>query len=289
MSFKTVQAVYSAPKRHWVGDGFYVASMFNYQQTHKNVDPFLLLDYAAPTHFTPNYNQPYGVGEHPHRGFETITIAYQGEVAHKDASGGTGVIGAGDVQWMTAGAGVMHEEFHSENFSKTGGVFEMVQLWLNLPAKDKMVKPNYQTIFNHQIPTVEIDGGAVWIIAGDFMGISGKANTFSPVNLWDGKLKANHSHQFCVPNDHNLLILVLLGEIMVNDTPVKADQLVTFTKGGELFNIIAQTDAKFLILSGKPLNEPIAGHGPFVMNTHEEILQAFHDLKSGQFTKISRE
>ncbi len=286
---KTVRHIYPAPPKHWVGDGFYVSSMFHYGETHKNVDPFLLMDYGSPMHFDAHTGQPRGVGEHPHRGFETVTIAYQGEVSHKDATGGNGTIHTGDVQWMTAGSGVMHEEFHSDEFSKAGGVFEMVQLWVNLPAKDKMTAPNYHTIKNADIPVVTLDKGSVRVIAGDFDGTHGTARPFSPLNLWDTRLQTGASHTFGVPDSHNLLILVLDGEILVNEQLVKPSQLVTFEKGGTEFNIQAKSDSKILILSGEPLNEPIAGHGPFVMNTREEILQAFDDLRSGKFVAIARD
>ncbi len=288
-TLKTVKYIYSPPPKHWVGDGFHVASMFHYGETHKNVDPFLLLDYAAPMHFAAHTGRPKGVGEHPHRGFETVTIAYQGEVSHRDATGGTGTIHTGDVQWMTAGSGVMHEEFHSDDFGKTGGAFEMVQLWVNLPAKDKMTAPNYHTIKNDDIPNVSLTDGQVRVIAGDFAGTTGKAHTFSPINLWDARLNAGASHTFDVPESHNLLILVLTGQVVINGNHVAKDsQLITFDKGGSSFHISAETDSKLLILSGEPLNEPIAGHGPFVMNTREEILQAFADLQSGKFAAIQR-
>lgn len=286
---KQVAKVYAAPNKHWVGDGFHVHGMFNYQETHKNLDPFLLMDYASPEHFPANPRAAHrGVGEHPHRGFETVTIAYQGEVEHQDSAGGGGVIGTGDVQWMTAGSGLMHEEFHSEAFSKTGGMFEMVQLWVNLPAKDKMTAPKYQAITNADIPEVRLgDAGIAKLIAGELDGVIGAASTFSPINLWDVRLNQGAEHTFDLPESHNLLVLVLDGKILVNNKDeAGAAQLVTFHRGGSQLTITAQTSAKILILSGEPLNEPIVGYGPFVMNTHEEIIQAVQDVQSGKFGQI---
>ncbi len=286
---KKVARIYPAPVKHWVGNGFHVHSMFNYQETHKNLDPFLLMDYASPQHFDGGRKNDFrGVGEHPHRGFETVTIAYQGEVAHKDSAGGGGVIGTGDVQWMTAGSGLMHEEFHSEKFSVEGGVFEMVQLWVNLPAKDKMTAPKYQAIMSQDIPTVDLEGaGVARIIAGELLGVKGLASTFSPVNLWDVRMKVGGYHSFTVPESHNLLILVLDGTIAVNgDDIARRAQLVTFHQGGADVMIEANNDAKILILTGQPLGEPIVGYGPFVMNSEAEIHQAFHDLQTGQFGQI---
>ncbi|MDO5050269.1 MAG: pirin family protein, partial [Moraxella equi] len=243
---KQVSAVYAAPSKHWVGNGFHVHGMFNYRETHKNLDPFLLLDYAAPEEFPANLGVAHrGVGEHPHRGFETVTIAYQGEVEHKDSTGGGGVIGTGDVQWMTAGSGLMHEEFHSENFSKTGGMFEMVQLWVNLPAKDKMTAPRYQAIAHADIPEVDLGGaGVVRLIAGELDGTAGAASTFSPVNMWDVRLNAGGEHRFAIPESHNLVVLVLDGEIVVNDTEnARPAELVTFHQGGSDIQIKAEKDA----------------------------------------------
>lgn len=293
---KQILKIYPAPAKHWVGDGFHVHSMFHYQETHKNLDPFLLMDYASPEYFAPNPTAHHrGVGEHPHRGFETVTIAYQGEVAHADASGGTGVINTGDVQWMTAGAGVMHEEFHSDEFSRQGGMFEMVQLWVNLPAKDKMTTPKYQAIESQNIPVVDLGHNAIArIIAGEFTQengekIIGTATTFSPINLWDIRLTVNHGYDFIIPVSHNLLILVLDGEVQINDGQItQRNALVTFTQGGENVRIYATQNAKILLLSGEPLNEPIAGHGPFVMNTREQLMQTFHDYQTGKFVNIQR-
>lgn len=286
---KQVLKIYPAPQKHWVGDGFHVHGMFNYQETHKNLDPFLLMDYASPQHFAPNHSSHHrGVGEHPHRGFETVTIAYQGEVAHKDSAGGGGIIGTGDVQWMTAGSGLMHEEFHSEKFSETGGDFEMVQLWVNLPAKDKMTPPKYQAITNDDIPVVDLDGqGVARLIAGDLSDTKGAASTFTPINLWDVRLNAGGKYEFTIPESHNLLLLVQDGTVQINgDNIARPAELVTFAKGGDRVTLEANNAAKVLVLSGEPINEPIVGYGPFVMNTREEIIQAMQDVQSGKFGQI---
>ena len=279
---------------HWVGDGFPVKNLFSYDRLGQAISPFLLLDYAAPYHFNPTTAQ-HGVGSHPHRGFETVTIAYQGEVSHKDSTGGGGQIKTGDVQWMTAGAGLMHEEFHSEQFAKSGGLFEMVQLWVNLPAADKMTAPKYQAIEAQEIPVIELENGAghIRVIAGryqaDQLEYRGPAATFSSVNVWDGELKAEHVHHIHVPVDHNTLLVVLSGEMLVNGMQkVQDSSIVLFAQDGEAdIQLEALQDSKFLLLTGQPLNEPIQGYGPFVMNTKDEIIQAFNDLNSGKFGEIA--
>ena len=291
---KKIIGVYRNQNMHWVGDGFPVKNLFSYDRLGQAISPFLLLDYAAPYHFNPTTAQ-HGVGSHPHRGFETVTIAYQGEVSHKDSSGGGGQIKTGDVQWMTAGAGLMHEEFHSEQFAKSGGLFEMVQLWVNLPAADKMTAPKYQAIEAQEIPVIELENGAghIRVIAGRYMAdqleYSGPAATFSPVNVWDGELKAQHTHHIHVPVDHNTLLVVLSGEMLVNGMQkVQDSSIVLFAQDGEAdIQLEALQDSKFLLLTGQPLNEPIQGYGPFVMNTKDEIIQAFNDLNSGKFGEIA--
>ena len=289
---KKVAKVHQAPQKHWVGNGFQVQSMFSYHDTDKHLDPFLLMDYNPPCHFDGGRKSDYrGVGEHPHRGFETVTIAYQGEVSHKDSYGGGGTIGTGDVQWMTAGSGVMHEEFHSEKFSQEGGMFEMVQLWVNLPAKDKMTTPKYQAIKAADIPEVTFgdNAGIARIIAGDFESTQGVASTFSPVNMWDVRMNGGKNHTFRVPASHNLIVLVLDGTVQFNGTDIaRRGELVTFERGEADVHIEANNDAKLLILTGEPHNEPIVGYGPFVMNTRDEIVQAFHDVQSGKFGSIAR-
>ncbi len=291
---KKIIGVYRNQNMHWVGDGFPVKNLFSYDRLGQAISPFLLLDYAAPYHFNSTTAQ-HGVGSHPHRGFETVTIAYQGEVSHKDSSGGGGQIKTGDVQWMTAGAGLMHEEFHSEEFAKSGGLFEMVQLWVNLPSADKMTPPKYQAIEAQDIPVIQLDddAGHIRVIAGRYMAdhaeYRGPAATFSPVNVWDGELKAQHVHHIHVPVDHNVLVVVLSGEMLLNGTQkVQDSSIVLFAQDGEAdIQLEALQDTKFLVLTGLPLNEPIEGYGPFVMNSKEEIMQAFNDFNSGKFGEIA--
>ncbi|OTG74530.1 quercetin 2,3-dioxygenase [Acinetobacter sp. ANC 4169] len=290
---KKVIGVYRNQNMHWVGDGFPVKNLFSYDRLGQAISPFLLLDYAAPYHFSPT-TQQHGVGSHPHRGFETVTIAYQGEVSHKDSAGGGGTIQSGDVQWMTAGAGLVHEEFHSPDFAQNGGLFEMVQLWVNLPAADKMTAPKYQAIAAQDIPVIELEHGAghIRVIAGRYMDDQaehvGPAATHSPVNVWDGELKAEHVQHIHVPVDHNVLLVVLAGEMQLNGTHhVQDSSIVMFAKDGEAeIQLEALTDSKFLLLTGQPLNEPIQGYGPFVMNSKDEIIQAFNDFNSGKFGEI---
>ncbi|MDO9974196.1 pirin family protein [Glaesserella parasuis] len=289
---KKVANVHTAPAKHWVGNGFHVQSMFSYNDTDKNLDPFLLMDYNPPRYFDGGRKSDFrGVGEHPHRGFETVTIAYQGEVAHADSYGGGGTIGTGDVQWMTAGSGVMHEEFHSERFSREGGMFEMVQLWVNLPKAHKMTTPKYQAIKSADIPVVQLgdNAGMARIIAGELSSTSGVASTFSPINMWDVVLNAGKVHTFAVPESHNLIILVLDGTVQINGEDIaRRGELVTFERGGADVQIETNNDAKLLILTGEPLNEPVVGYGPFVMNSREEIIQAMRDVQSGKFGRIER-
>ncbi len=289
---KKVANVHTAPAKHWVGNGFHVQSMFSYNDTDKNLDPFLLMDYNPPRHFDGGRKSDFrGVGEHPHRGFETVTIAYQGEVAHADSYGGGGTIGTGDVQWMTAGSGVMHEEFHSERFSREGGMFEMVQLWVNLPKAHKMTTPKYQAIKSADISVVQLgdNAGMARIIAGELSSTSGVASTFSPINMWDVVLNTGKAHTFAVPESHNLIILVLDGTVQINGEDIaRRGELVTFERGGADVQIEANNDAKLLILTGEPLNEPVVGYGPFVMNSREEIIQAIRDVQSGKFGRIAR-
>lgn len=286
---KKITGVYRNQNMHWVGDGFPVRNLFSYDRLGQAISPFLLLDYAAPYEFKSTTAQ-HGVGSHPHRGFETVTLAYQGAVTHKDSSGGGGTIQTGDVQWMTAGSGLVHEEFHSSEFAAQGGLFEMVQLWVNLPAADKMTTPQYQAIQSAQIPVIAFDdeAGHLRVIAGEYAGHAGAASTFTPVNVWDGALKAGHTEQVFVPVDHNTLVVVLQGEMLLNGQQKVLDHsIVLFAHDGEAqIQLEAVTDAKFLILTGKPLNEPIQGYGPFVMNTKQEIIQAFEDFNQGKFGEI---
>ena len=287
---KKVIGVYRNQNMHWVGDGFPVKNLFSYDRLGQAISPFLLLDYASPYKFDPTKAQ-HGVGSHPHRGFETVTIAYKGEVTHKDSYGGGGTIKTGDVQWMTAGSGLVHEEYHSKEFAETGGLFEMVQLWVNLPARDKMTKPKYQGIEAKDIPVIQFEqnAGQLRVIAGKFAEQQGPATTFSPVNVWDAVLNARHTEQIYVPVDHTSLIVVLEGELLINDTQtVQDNSLVIFGKDGEAqIKVNAVQDTKFLVLTGRPLNEPIEGYGPFVMNTKEEIMAAFNDFNQGKFGEIA--
>jgi quercetin 2,3-dioxygenase len=285
---KNVQGILHAPAGHWVGDGFPVRSLFSYHSHAAAVSPFLLLDYAGPAEFGPA-ERPRGVGEHPHRGFETVTIVYQGEVEHRDSGGGGGRIGPGDVQWMTAAAGVVHDEFHSREFTRNGGTLEMVQLWVNLPAAKKMSTPRYQPIVDSDIPVVPLadDAGRVRVIAGTFAGSNGPARTHTPMNVWDVRLRAGHGADFELADGWTTLAVVLHGSIRANggDTAGEA-QLVAFDRAGSRVTIEALEDATVLLLSGEPIDEPIAGYGPFVMNTQDEIRQAITDFNSGRFGQL---
>jgi redox-sensitive bicupin YhaK (pirin superfamily) len=286
---KKVIGLQGNDRGHWVGDGFPVRTLFFYQDLGKELSPFLMLDYAGPAEF-PSTAERKGVGSHPHRGFETVTIVYEGEVAHQDSTGQGGLIGPGDVQWMTAGSGILHEEFHSEGFAKQGGTLEMVQLWVNLPAKQKMTKPGYQAILDKQIPTVDLKQGAgkARIIAGEFEGYSGPANTLTPMNVIDLKLKKGVS-TIPVPEGWNAALVVLKGAVDAGWGEVAEDaQMFMFSKAGQniQFNVIEDTIA--LLLSGEPIDEPIVGYGPFVMNTKEEIAQAIQDFQDGSFGEIAQ-
>jgi len=286
---KKVIGVYSAPRGHWVGDGFPVRSLFSYDTTGKALSPFLLLDRAGPTEFPPT-TERRGVGEHPHRGFETVTIVYKGEVAHKDSAGNGGVIGPGDVQWMTAAAGVVHEEFHTEAFSRAGGMLDMVQLWVNLPAKDKMSQPGYQGILDKDIPSVSLSdgGGSVRVIAGEFNGHTGPARTHSPLSVLDLRLASGAMLNVPVTEGWTAAVVVLSGAVQVNGgTHARDADLVILEQRGQDLAIAATGDAHVLVLLGEPLDEPIAGSGPFVMNTQEEIAQAFADFRRGEFGQIT--
>ena len=288
---RAVQHIYRAHSRHWVGDGFWVQPLFSHMGEDRGTDPFLMLDYAAPHLFAPNtIRHPRGVGQHPHKGFETVTIAYQGEVAHRDSSGGGGIIKEGDVQWMTAGSGIIHEEFHSEAFSQQGGMFEMVQLWVNLPAKDKNTPPRYQHLAKDQIPVVSLGDnvGYMRLIAGEYDGIQGAANTFTEMNVWDVVLSAGKEAVFTVPDSHSLTMVVLRGTAIFNQQEqASAGQLVCFAHEGGAVGVAAgDEEVKILLLSGVPIAEPVVGYGPFVMNTEQEIRQAIDDFNHGRFGRI---
>ncbi len=286
---KKILGVYSAPHQHWVGDGFPVRSLFSYNAMGQHISPFLLLDHAGPMKFEPS-TKPRGVGEHPHRGFETVTIVYEGEVEHRDSTGAGGKIGPGDVQWMTAASGIIHEEFHSREFTSKGGTLEMVQLWVNLPAKDKLAAPGYQTLLDANIPVVALPNGAgkVRVIAGDYAGHRGPAHTFTPIDVWDVRLNAGRATNFVVAEGRTLALIVLHGGVMVNGTQAaRESQMVLFDRSGDEIAIEASNDASVLLLSGEPIDEPIVGYGPFVMNTEAEIQQAFTDFNSGRFGRMA--
>ncbi len=285
---KKILATYSAPRPHWVGNGFPVRSLFSYNSHGAHLSPFLLLDHAGPAQFTPT-DQPRGVGQHPHRGFETVTIVYEGEVEHRDSTGAGGVIGPGDVQWMTAASGILHEEFHSKAFAQRGGTLEMVQLWVNLPARDKLAAPRYQTLQDAQIPSVALPEGAgqVRVIAGEFDGQRGPAQTFTPVDVWDVRLQQGRAAHFDTPAGHTLALVLLHGTVLVNGQEVvREGQLLQFERDGSGVEIEANSDATLLLLGGQPIDEPIVGHGPFVMNTQAEIAEAITDFNSGRFGQM---
>ena len=286
---KKLAMVKRSTDRHWVGDGFPVRSIFSYSNLAQEMSPFLLMDYAGPAEF-PATNKRLGVGEHPHRGFETVTIVYDGEVEHRDSSGGGGIISVGDVQWMTAGGGIVHEEFHGPNYRRTGGPFEMIQLWVNLAAKDKMTKPGYQGITDAQIPSVELPDGAgrVRVIAGSYDGKSGPAHTFSPMNLWDVRLKAGKRVTFALPDGDTTAVFVLKGVARsVDGQPIGEAELALFEREGRSITIDAVEDTTLLLLAGTPIAEPVVGHGPFVMNTQAEIRQAVSDYQNGKMGHLA--
>src|SRR5437867_511444 len=258
---KKLQRIHQSSETHWVGDGFPVRSVFSYNDLGRELSPFLLLDYGAPHEFAPSHEKR-GVGAHPHKGFETVTVVYQGELEHRDSSGGGGKIGAGDVQWMTAGNGIVHEEFQSQDFTRKGGTLQMVQLWVNLREKDKSAKPGYQTLLKAQIPVVKLpeDAGALRVIAGEYAGHKGPAKTFTPINLWDVTLRAGNSVPLTLPDGHTTAFLVLSGEVIVNgERQASEGELAIFARSGEGITVKANTDVQLLVMDGEPINEPIAG------------------------------
>ena len=282
---RQILGVYSAPRPHWVGDGFPVRTMLSHHDQGAHVSPFIMLDYAGPARFEPT-SARRGVGAHPHKGFETVTIVYAGEVEHRDSTGAGGVIGPGDVQWMTAASGIVHEEFHSSAFAAKGGDFEMVQLWVNLPAKDKTAKPGYQTLLDADIPTVSLaDGaGSLRVIAGRHGDAEGPARTFTPINIWDVRLSAGKTVSLDVPEGHTLSVLVLKGTVEVNGQEIAREaQMVLLGQTGGGVTLEANNEAKLLVLTGEPIHEPVVAHGPFVMNTVGEIKQAMRDFQAGKF------
>jgi redox-sensitive bicupin YhaK (pirin superfamily) len=286
---KKLRCIQRSVDRHWVGNGFPVRTLFAYPNLGPVLSPFLLLDYAGPAEFTPT-SERRGVGEHPHRGFETVTIVYAGEVEHRDSSGGGGKIGPGDVQWMTAASGVVHEEFHGRDFARRGGTFEMVQLWVNLPARDKMAPPRYQNITSAQIPVVKLgDGkGTVRVIAGELAGPKGPAKTFTPIQVWDLRLTSDERTDLAVPDGHTTALVVLRGALRVNGSEaIQAAEVGLFDRAGRSICLDSAKDAIALLLAGEPIDEPIVGHGPFVMNSAQEIRQAITDYESGKMGRLA--
>lgn len=282
---KKLEQVVAPPPRHWVGDGFDVHGFFPHGPlTGHRMSPFFLLDYNALENFPPR-DEPFGVGAHPHRGFETVTIGYKGKVEHHDSRGGGGVIGEGDVQWMTAGSGLLHKEFHEQEYNREGGPFQMVQLWVNLPAKDKMTDPKYQAITNAEMGRVDLPlGGNVEIIAGEFAGVKGPATTFTPVHLFNLKPKTGEKIELSFPAGYTTALLAIEGSARINgETVLPLNNLALFEKEGENITVEAIEDGVFLLMSGEPLDEPIAQYGPFLMNTQAEIAEAIDDYRQGKF------
>jgi len=285
---KQLLSVHPSPPAHWVGDGFPVRSLFSYQTFSSITSPFLLLDYAGPIEFPPGTGEPRGVDEHPHRGFETVTVVYQGEVEHRDSAGNSGTIGPGDVQWMTAAGGIVHEEKHAAEFSRRGGTLEMAQLWVNLPKKFKDAPPRYQSLLAAAIPTADLDGGGrLRVIAGSFRGATGPAQTFTPMNVWDVRLPAGRRAEFEIPGESATVLALLRGSLVVNESAsLRETSAVLFAREPGVVSVEASDDATLLLLSGAPIDEPIVGYGPFVMNTQGEIRQAIEDYQAGRMGRI---
>lgn len=286
---RTIIGVFSAPGQHWVGDGFPVRTLLSHHDQGADVSPFLMLDYAGPATFEPTTLQR-GVGQHPHKGFETVTIVTDGAVEHRDSTGAGGVIGPGDVQWMTAGSGIVHAEYHAPTFARTGGRFEMVQLWVNLPAKDKGAAPGYQSLRAVDIPTVELSGGAgtLRVIAGHFASAKGPARTFTPINIWDVRVARDKTATLDVPESHTVSVVVLSGTIEIDGCQiVREAEMVVLGREGGAVTITGNAAAKLLVLTGEPIDEPVVAQGPFVMNTVGEIKQAILDFRAGKFGVIA--
>lgn len=284
-SEKSVIGLYRHGSAHMVGDGFNVRNLFPSNNIYAHTNPFFMLDYAGPTQYGPS-ERPRGVDEHPHRGFETVTIVYQGEVDHRDSSGNSGSIGPGDVQWMTAASGVVHEEKHGARFTREGGTFQVVQLWVNLPAEQKMSPPRYQALTRDMIPSVKLDGGALRVIAGEFAGVKGPARSVTPLNVLDLNLSAGHDAQLDLPAGHNTVIVVLSGKATINGRAAGEAEMVVLASEAGRVNIRAQESSLLLVLDGQPINEPVAAYGPFVMNTQAEIMQAVNDYRAGKMGRL---
>lgn len=288
---KKILGIHRSPHAHWVGDGFPVRSLFTYDNLASRISPFLLLDYAGPHDFAPTQARR-GVGQHPHRGFETVTIVYQGELEHRDSTGAGGLIGPGDVQWMTAANGIIHEEFHSPDFARSGGTLEMVQLWVNLPARNKRAAAGYQTLLAGDIPVVALDGdaGRLRVIAGDYHGHHGPARTFTTMDVWDLRLNAGAALQLPVAAGRNAALVVLRGNVRVNsEREAGPSSLVLLDREGVDVAVEALDNASVLLLSGEPIDEPIVGYGPFVMNSQAEIAESFDDFHAGRFGQMQEE
>ncbi|BCA55246.1 putative Quercetin 2,3-dioxygenase [Nitrospira sp. KM1] len=286
---KSVHGVYQPGSSHMVGDGFPVRNLFPSNDLDRQLSPFLMLDYAGPHYFSPT-DQPRGVGEHPHRGFETVTIVYEGVVAHRDSAGNAGTIGPGDVQWMTAASGVVHEEFHEKEFARKGGTLHAIQLWVNLPQRFKMSAPAYQTIVDAQIPVVDVGGGAgrLRIIAGAYEGRTGPAHTMTPVELFDLEIGSGRDLTLTLPEGHQAGIFVLSGRVTSNRSHEAGEaELIVFDRVGSAVTIHAKENSRLLIMAGEPIEEPIARYGPFVMNTRAELQQAARDYQSGKMGHLS--
>ncbi len=286
MNTKHIEKIVRPGTPHFVGDGFRVHNFIPGTSSMERMDPFIMMDYNAPYVFPPS-EIPKGVDVHPHKGFETVTIAYKGKVEHADSAGGGGVIGEGDVQWMTAGNGILHKEFHETEWSKSGGLFHMMQLWVNLPAKYKTTPPKYQAIKNADIPKVPITDGEVAVIAGEYNGVKGAASTFSPIHMYNVRLQRGGKTTLSFPKHYTTTLVTVEGSIRVNEQEeVAADHFVLFKNDGENFTLEATSDALILVLSGEPIAEPIAAYGPFVMNTRQELIQAFQDFEQGKFGEL---
>jgi len=286
---RTVAGIHRGSPMHWVGDGFRVSTVFpSTNVAQERVSPFLMLDFHPSHVYAPHRGAPRGVGWHPHRGFETVTIAWQGAIAHRDNAGHSGIIGPGDVQWMTAGSGILHEEYHEPEYSQRGGAFEMVQLWINLPKRHKMTRPDYQSIESAEIPVVALGQGSsqVRIIAGEFEGRRGPARTFSPVTLLDAHIARGATLTAPLPMEHHALALVASGRLVANQREARTGDLVLFGNDGTNLEFAAEDDAHVLVLAGEPIAEPIVQYGPFVMNTRGEIAEAMRDLQSGGFGEL---
>ncbi len=286
MGSKKLIQILKSNHKHWVGDGFHVHTMFHpHMIEYHYTSPFIMMDYA-PTQFFPSTSAKRGVGEHPHRGFETVTFALKGEIEHRDSSGGGGVIGTGDVQWMSAASGLVHDEFHSSEFAKTGGDFEMVQLWVNLPASEKMNPPKYQGIKDSDCPRVKLENGKAKIYAGEFEGVSGPGISYTPINLFEFNVQKDFGHKFELDEGSNTLILLLEGELNLGDKSFDDHSLAILSRAGTSFELKAKEDSRFIIFNGQPIDEPIVAHGPFVMNSKEEIIQAIEDFQNGKMGRL---